>query len=177
MKAPARSLMPALLLATLAACSQGNPEEDAVSGPAPPPAAAFAMRGAVSLDRSLAMIADEVLAAQNEGDLTNRLVRAEAISDRLLETKLPFAWMTARAYGVESLLRQIQSLSDRILAELRRGAHPEEIDRDLKDLAAKVKDLRAGLKSGGGPMPISLDSLLAAYSADSLLKITQTGGE
>lgn len=170
-----RILIPLFLIAATA-CNQDNPEEAAVSGPAPPPATAFAVRGAVSLDRTLEMIEREIVAAEG-GDLADRLVRAEAITDRLLETQLPFAWMTARAYGVESLLRQIQSLADRILAEVRSGVRQETIDRDLKDLRDKVRDLRAGLKAGGGPMPLSLDSLLAAYAADTLLKATQVGGE
>ena len=168
-----KKLIPVLLL-TLG-CSQENPEE-AVRSPAAPPAAALAMpRGAVSLERSLIALEQELDAAANSDDRADRLIRAEAITDRLLETRLPFAWMTARAYGVQSLLRQIQSLADRIIAELRSGEKAEIIEQDVADLRAKVKELQAGLRAGGGAMPLSLDSLLAAYAADSLLKLQDTG--
>lgn len=151
------------------ACSRETPEETA-------PATALApVRGAASLESTLVLLERELNSAMDSEDRAERLVAAEAITDRLLETQLPFAWLTARAYGVQSLLRQIQSLADRIVAELRSGEKTEIIERDVRDLKSKVQELRAGLRAGGGNPPISLDSLLAAYAADSLMKLQDQG--
>src|SRR5687768_2087977 len=166
-----------VLLALLTACAPGDPEELGISESAPPPAAAFTpARGMASLDSTLATLEKELTAAiENEGELDERTNVAEAITDRLLETQLPFAWLTGRSYGVEPVLRQIQSLADRVRAEIRNEAPLDNIKRDLVTLRTKVTDLRAALRGGGGNVPLSLDSLLAAYAADSLLKIVDTG--
>jgi hypothetical protein len=168
-----------LLLPALLACSQGNPEEAAISSPAPPPAAALApLRGPVQLDRTLAQLEGELVRAINGvGDFNAHLIRAEAITDRLLETQMPFAWLNARRYGVEPMLRQIQSLADRILAQMRSGVGSDEVERETRAMHKRVRDLRFALRAGGGSPPLSLDSLLAAYAADSLLQIIERGGE
>ena len=102
---------------------------------------------------------------------------AEAISDRLLETQLPFTWLQDRAYGVPSMLRQIQALADRIVAEQLWGGPVMDQQKlaDLQDLQNKVKTLRAGLRGKGGVSPLPLDSLLAKYAADSLFKLVDAG--
>jgi hypothetical protein len=168
-----------LLLPWIVSCQQSNPEEDAVSSPAPPPSMALApIRGHVRLDQTLAQLESELAAAiRDDGQFTERLTNAEAITDRLLETQLPFAWITSRSYGVESVLRQVQSLADRLLAQLRSGVREEVVRRDAREMYQRVRDLRLALRAGGGAPPLSLDSLLAAYAADSLLQIIELGGE
>lgn len=168
-----------LLLPWIVACQRSNPEENAISAPAPGPSVALApLRGQVRLDQTLAQLESQLAAAlRDDSQFTEHLINAEAITDRLLETQLPFAWITSRSYGVESILRQIQSLADRLLAELRSGVREEVVRRDARDMYQRVRDLRIALRAGGGALPISLDSLLAAYAADSLLKIIELGGE
>jgi hypothetical protein len=168
-----------LLVPVLLACSPGNPEEAEVSSPAPPPAAALApLRGPVHLDQTLAQLEGELVRAINGvGDFNTHLIRAEAITDRLLETQMPFAWLRSRSYGVEPMLRQIQSMADRILAQMRSGMGEEAVERETREMHKRVRDLRFALRAGGGSPPLSLDSLLAAYAADSLLKIIERGGE
>jgi hypothetical protein len=159
-------LMVALVLA---GCEKSPPEETALSGPAPPAAALISLSGGLTLDQALAMMERELsYALRGEGDVAARLEIAETITDRLLETQLPFAWITSRSYSVEPMLRQIQALADRIIAERRSGEHPDVVRRDMVDLLALVRGLRAGLSQGGGPQPASLDSLLARYAADTL---------
>ena len=108
-----------LIPALLAGCRRNNPEEAAVSSASPPPAAALAREhrslddGLGQLDRLLAL----AIRSHLEGDeAEGHLMRAEAITDRLLETDLPFHWMRARDYSVESAVRQIQALADRVIA-------------------------------------------------------------
>jgi hypothetical protein len=166
-----------LMLPLAAACARSNPEDAQVSSPAPPPSAAL-VRGPVRLDQTLAQLEAELAAAiRGDGNFSDHLINAEAITDRLLEAQLPFTYITARAYGVESMLRQIQSLADRVLAEMRTNVRQEIVERDTRDIYNRVRDLRAALRAGGGAMPLSLDSLLAAYAADSLLQIIERGGE
>lgn len=164
-----------LALILLAACKRGNPEEFAVSGPEPPPAAAL-VRGGATLDSSLVALERELDAALS--DASQRIERmkiAEAMTDRLLETQQPFQWLKSR-YGVDAMLRQIQSLADRIQAQMRTDPPPapDVLQRDMRDLREKVRSLRAALREGGGPAPLSLDSLLALHARDSLV-ITDRG--
>ena len=165
-----------LLAGALTACRR-NPEDDAVSDPSPPPAAALS-RQHQSLDDGLKQLDAELAAAMGGNldgdDAKNRLLQAEAITDRLLESELPFHWLKARDYSVESAVRQIQSLADRIVAKMRNGMDGQEILADVRDLRRKTLDLRRGLALGGGPAPISLDSLLAGYANDSTI-VTDVG--
>jgi hypothetical protein len=166
-----------LALPVLAACDRGN-EDAALSAPPPPAAAVAPLGGGQALDQALELIERELdHSVRGEGNVRERLERAEAITDRLVETQLPFAWITSRSYGVEPMLRQIQVLADRIMAQQRGGVHPDAIRRDLVDLLELVRGLRAGLKEGGGPHPPSLDSLLARYAADTLARAGPGGGE
>jgi len=170
-----------IIVMVAGACQRSNPEESAVSGPAPPPAAALVpLKGADQLDETLYLLEkelNEALAGDLDGDGVNRLVRAEAISDRLLETRLPFAWLNSQQYAVEPKLRQIQALADRILAQQRTGIRRETIHRDLMDLRRRVVELRVALREGGTHMPPSLDQLLAGYAADSGTISKDPGGE
>jgi hypothetical protein len=158
-----------LSIVVLAAGCRRNPEDDPVSEPAPPPAAALAGRGQ-SLDVSLQLLEKELSAALGSGlDETGEIhvLTAEAITDRLLEAELPFKWLTSTRYSVESHVRQIQALADRVVAELRSGTDQATLMRDATDLRRKVISLRAALTKGGGNPPASLDSLLARYANDS----------
>jgi hypothetical protein len=159
-----------ILTILLAACGSGNAEDSPGTGSGQAPAAALVpMRGEVALDQALMNIERELLLGLRDQDEMDRhLERAEAITDRLLETQMPFAWVNSRSYGVEPMLRQIQALADRIVAERRNNSPRESIRRDLTDLRLLVRRLRLGIRAGGGPQPPSLDSLLARYAADTL---------
>lgn len=165
-----------LLLACLcltAACRDSDPN---TSSAAPPIAELGRVAG--TLDQALGLLERELSAAmESGGDMKAHLERAEAISDRLLETQLPFTWLQDRAYGVASMLRQIQALADRIVAQQLWGGSvmTQRMLADLQDLQNKVRTLRAGLQGPGGPAPMSLDSLLAKYAADSLFKLVDAG--
>ena len=166
-----------MLIAASAGCRR-NPEESAVSQPAPPPAAALARRGA-TLDESLRDLEKELsgaLGAGVKGSGEENIMRAEAITDRLLEAQLPFTWLTGQSYRLEAYVRQIQALADRLVAEMRSGGDSGNMMRDATDLRRKVVELRRALALGGGNPPQSLDSLLAAHPADSTI-ITGDGGE
>ena len=159
----------------IAACGR-NPEESAISDAAPPPAAALA--GRQSIDQGLRLL-DAELAAAMAGNLGSseakaRLMTAEAISDRLLEAELPFRWLNARDYSVDAMIRQIQSLADRIVAKLRNGMGGQDILVDVRDMRQKVLMLRRDLAAGGGAAPVSLDSLLARYGNDTTV-VTDPG--
>lgn len=160
-----------VILLGLPACQPGNPEESAVSDPAPPPAMVLApMRGRPELDQMLELLQKELDSAVDQTDQSaaTHLVRAEALTDRLLETRLPFEWMVKSQYAVQPRLRQIQALADRILAQIRSGARPDDIRRDVLFLRKMVVDLREGLRQEGSAAPPTLDRLLAAYAGDTL---------
>lgn len=159
-----------LLVLPLASCRR-NPEENAVSLPAPPPAAALAGQGK-SLDSSLIELGTELSKAIGSGMDDNgktHMLRAEAITDRLLETRLPFSWLASTSYSLESYVRQIQALADRIVAEMRSGMDKAVLMHDVAELRARVVGLRRAMAAGGGKAPPSLDSLLATTPADTVL--------
>jgi len=157
-----------LLLVAVTACRRDLAEEQA-SAPAPPPAAEIApVRDSETLDERLDRLSYELARAYEgrlEGDAVGRMLRAEAITDRLLEVKPPFPWL-ARGYSVDARLRQLQALADRIVAELRRGTEPEELLDELQALMQAAEDLQVALREGGGDMPTPLDSLLASTLPD-----------
>jgi hypothetical protein len=166
-----------LLSVLLVGCTRPNPDELGAAASAPEPSAAFVrLNGAATLDNSLAQMQKELNeAVAHQDQLTERLIRAEAISDRLLETRQPFAWISTSSYGVEPMVRQIQALADRVLAELRGGMSTQAVMPDVRLLQTKVARLRAGIKAGGGAAPPSLDALLAAYAADTLATGADSG--
>lgn len=152
-----RSLL-VLLLLTLTSC--GESTSDRMSGETPP-AAAFRLSGG-EVDR----LSDELSALQEELERvatgeSERLLNAEAITDRLLHAERPVDWLATR-YDVEARLRQIQSMADGLVARLRRGASMERVEQELAILRESVRDLQAQLSEpGGGRAPPPLDSLLA----------------
>jgi hypothetical protein len=90
------------------------------------------------------------------------LYRAEAITDRLLDSRLPFEWLTAERYSVDARLRQIQALADRVTAQLRTRAPRESALEDARALRGDVQRLQAELAEGGGAAPTPLEQLLSA---------------
>lgn len=151
---------------TLAACTQRNREYDPLSAPPPPPAAVLAPAlDSLPLDRKLArmqQLLDEALANGITGPGSTRIVAVEMLSDRLLEVPPPFAWLRT-GYATEARLREIQSLADRVVAELRRDDTDEAIAAtDTRELRNDIVNLRRELALGGTAAPPSLDSLLAS---------------
>lgn len=165
-----------VLLLILAAGCKRNPEEQSVSDPAPPPAAALAQR--MTLDESLKELEKELseaLGAGLDSDGVNRILRAEAITDRLLETEMPFTWLR-NAYSLDSYVRQLQAMADRLIALMRSGADTDVLITETTVLRRKVIYVRQALALGGGKSPLPLDSLLAAHPADSTI-VTDEAGE
>jgi hypothetical protein len=161
----------AFVLLVLAAACRRNPEESAVSQPEPPPAAALAVQGK-SLDANLRDLEVELSKALGSGidkSGEEHMLRAEAITDRLLEVELPYTWLRATNYSLEGYVRQIQALADRIVAELRSGTDRGTVMQDATLLRREVIGLRRNLAMGGEKAPVPLDSLLAGMVADSTL--------
>lgn len=161
-----------LLIALLSAGCRRNPEDAAVSEPAPPPAAMLAGAQDQSLDQQLRLLEKEVSDALAEGvDKAGQqhMFRAEALTDGLLESKLPFMWLTSTSYSLEGYVRQIQALADRIVAEIRSGTDRGTITQDAIALRRSAAQLRRALAMGGGNPPVPLDSLLAGIPADTTL--------
>jgi hypothetical protein len=164
------------LIVTASGCQQ-NPEESAVSQPAPPPASALARQN-LPLDQSLKELEKELSTAIGRGmdaSAEANILRAEAITDGLLESEMPFSWLTANSYSLDSYLRQIQALADRVVAQLRSGVEQTVIIREVIDLRRKVISVRRSLAQGGGASPPSLDSLLAGHPADSVITADEDG--
>jgi hypothetical protein len=159
------------LLAGGVGCQGRNPEEERMSDPAPPPAAMIAPdRESMTLEEKLALLERELSAAlqgELEGRALTRMLRAEAITDRLLESAPPFPWL-ATNYSVDTRLRQLQALADRVVAQLRRDAPRERVLRDVAALHKQVVELQEELAQGGIDPPVPLDSLFAGVAVDSL---------
>jgi len=110
---------------------------------------------------------DSVLAAGLDDSGPGRLERAEAISDRLLETRLPFAWISAESYSVEARLRQVQTMTDRVSAMRAGGARSEEVLIEVDSLRAAVARLRHDLAAGGHAAPPPVQQLLSTMDVRS----------
>lgn len=155
------------LLLPLVGCRDND---DQLSGPAPPPAALIApVRESMSLNERLAVLESELSAAiagELQDDAVTRVVRAEAVTDRLLEADIPVKWID-EGYFVEARLRQIQASADRLLAQIRRGETRSQVLTDVKSLHEDVVELRAALhRSPGRVAPEPLDSLLETAPPD-----------
>lgn len=148
-----------------------SPEDAAVGAEAPPPAAALTEIGSTTpLDEGLALLEaelDSVLRGElADAERNARLLRAEAITDRLLETRLPFEWIDAANYSLAARLRQIQALGDRVIAQLRSGAPGDSLIADIANLRGDVAGLRAAIAEGGTRAPPSLEQLLSDFEAN-----------
>jgi hypothetical protein len=146
-------------IAILAGCGRApQPDDGLRAGQAAPPP-----RTNPSLDASLARMEaelDTALAAGVDGAGIERLYRAEEISNRLLESHLPFAWLEDENYSVDARLRQIQSVADRVVARIRSSGRQEELTADVESLRAEIRTLRAGLAHGGTAAPIPIERIL-----------------
>lgn len=115
------------------------------------------------LDSMLALL-DQQLAAAHEGQLEGSALDAyhvaEAISDRLLEARMPFEWIAAEDYSIQSRLRQIQSAADRVLAQTQASFEREVVLNDLRILRDDVADLRSSIAAGGTRAPPTIEALL-----------------
>lgn len=155
-----------ILVLTAAGCRPRTDESDGAD--AAPPAAAVAPIAGAPLDTALALVDTELrLAIDNRLDNTGfaHFQRAEALSDRLLETRFPFQWLKGQSYSLEARLRQIQALADRVMAQLRSGTPPDSAMYELRMAQAEVASLRQALRLGGGAAPASLDKLMAGQDS------------
>lgn len=105
------------------------------------------------------------MSGQLDGDAGNEFLRAEAITDRLLEARMPFEWIPSQSYSLESKLRQIQSSADRVLAQLRTAAPKPQMLQELRTLRTDVAMLRQTIAAGGAPAPVPVDRLLSGDTA------------
>jgi hypothetical protein len=152
-------------VASAAACGPRQPDDGSEQ-------AAVAMLAAVRpgepLDSMLWRLDQHLVNAmsdQLEDESLIELHRAEALTDRLLEARMPFEWITGEQYSVQSRLRQIQSLADRVIAEVETMAPREQLLLDLRELRTEVVELREALTKGGTRAPPSIEELLAADSS------------
>ena len=147
------------VLPAVTACGR-DPGSERLEGREAPPAAAMLSprQGTVTLADQLDLLLSEMEAGM-AGD-PDRLLRAEAITDGLMEARRRFDWL-GTGYDVEARLRQLQAMADRVVAKLRRGAVLAEVEEDVGTLARAVTDLRHQMATTqGGPAPPLLDSLL-----------------
>ena len=159
-------LVPALLAA---ACGQ-PPDDAGLGAEAPPPAAALTeVNSATPLDHGLVLLRQDlapVIAGDVDGAEANSvLLRAEALTDRLLETRLPFQWLSNDGYGLDARLRQIQARADRVVALLRSGAPPDTVLAGVRALDQDAADLRTAIARGGTRAPPPLEQLLSEYES------------
>jgi len=103
---------------------------------------------------------DSALEAGLDEDGVRNLDRAEVISDRLLETRLPFAWISADSYSLEARLRQIQSLVDRAVSLRAGGVRREDVTAQVRQLAEALDSLRFDIAAGGTAAPPPIEQLL-----------------
>jgi hypothetical protein len=127
------------------------------------------VRAGTPLDDMLRMLDERLAAAMAgplEGSASEEFARAEAITDRLLEARVPFEWLTAEQYSLESRLRQVQSSADRILAQMQTGVAADTIVKNLTELRQDVARLRETVARGGTRAPPPVDRLLAGDTTD-----------
>lgn len=158
-----------VVLALAAAPACGRSPDEAIAQPAtPPPAAALVpLSSDHSVEQALELLARELDATlQSElGDGGAGIIRAEAITDRLLETRRPFEWIPDERYLVDSRLRQVQAEADRILAQFQSATPRDTVLAAVRALAGEVARLREDLAGQGTPAPPSLEQLLAGDTA------------
>ena len=154
-----------ILLTSLFACGPTAAPDDA---PAATIAVMAEIRPGTPLDEMLETLDQHLvnaMAGQLEGDAGDEFLRAEAITDRLLEARMPFEWIPSESYSLESRLRQIQSSADRIMAQLRTAAPRPQMLQDLRSLRTDVARLRQTVAAGGTPAPVPVDRLLSGDTA------------
>lgn len=156
-----------LVAPALAACD-GNSPDGSASAQAPPPWAAAPLATGMPLDEMLDTLEHELTTAldddTDDDERMERLIRVEAITDRLLDSRMPFDRLDDGNYSVGARLRQIQSLADRVTARIQSRAPRVDVIVEARDLLRIVRELRAGLAEGGTGAPPTLGELLAADS-------------
>jgi hypothetical protein len=159
-----RWIVAAVLAALMSGCSGGGQ-------PAPearPDALALLAAGSdtVPLDTQLTRLDGLAGAALNAAGVQRQssITEMEVLSDGLLESQLPFRRL-AGGYSLESRLRQLQALADRIDAEAQRGEEPDSVRADLRSMRYQVQELRRALTRPGAPVLPPIDSLLSAWDA------------
>jgi hypothetical protein len=151
-----RSLRVSLFVSVLVVACRGSTPDD---GAATDLSAAASLPDATSLplDQLLEMLQKELdLVFENEKseeEATAHLIRAEELTDRLLDSRIPFEWLSAEQYSVDARLRQIQALADRVLAQIRIREPWPSIMADARTLRESVERLRAELAEGGTAAP------------------------
>jgi hypothetical protein len=162
------------LVVTCAALACGRPPQTLLDEDAerPPTAGMLApVDPRQPLPALLEVLERELIAVQQaptEAEQELRMLRAEAITDHLLEADAPFDYLR-EGYYLAARLRQIQARADRIVAQLRRSRMPGRFattpfpESEVAQLRQEVAALRGALAAGGAPPPIPLDSLLAPY--------------
>jgi hypothetical protein len=148
-----------------AACAPAPPEETPVQSAA---AVMMQIPPGTSLDSLLFRLDEHLVAAltgRMEGEAVIEFRRAEAITDRLLEARLPFEWIPDEQYSLQSRLRQIQSAADRVLAYLDTGAPRDTMLMELRVLRDDVVALRQTVARGGARAPPRLDQLMRDTAA------------
>ncbi len=162
-----RLTSPILVCLVVTACGRSATEDGTGNGS--PAAAMVPVPAGLSLGRMLELLDRELEAALadgvGEGEATERLIQAENITDRLLDSRIPYEWLNREQYSVEARLRQIQALADRVIAQIRIREPWTAIIADARTLRENVQRLRAGLAEGGGAAPPPLQELLASDSA------------
>jgi hypothetical protein len=151
-----------LVLVLAAACGRSDGDvrlTDALDLPAEEVSGLPLERILQRLEAQLDSAIDEGLGA---GEI-RRLAAAEAVSDRLIETGLPFEWIRVdNGYSVEARLRQIQALADRVMAQARGGVDRDSLAADVRTFRDRVRGLREDLEKGGGTPPVPVAGLLRA---------------
>jgi hypothetical protein len=154
-----------LLTSSLAACGPPAPPEESRGATI---AVMAAIRPGTPLEDMLERLDQHLVSAmagQLDGSAGEHFLLAEAITDRLLEARMPFAWIPSEGYSLESKLRQIQSSADRIMAQLRTAAPRTQSLQDLRILRSEVARLRQTVAAGGDPAPIPIERLLSGDTA------------
>lgn len=160
------------------ACGRSDEVEVAAIGAPPPAVVLTSALGPLTLHDKLFLLDQELAAgaarARVDDEAISRFYRAEAITDRLLVSDAPFRWL-AEGYDVDAKIRRIQSLADRIVAQVRRGAPESGILEDVAALRRLVNELQGALSVPGGAAPPTLDALLASVRADSIRAVVGEG--
>jgi hypothetical protein len=156
-----RSVVLVLMAVLLPACNDVPWARQPEAAPAATQGQAFAP-GATLAD-GLAIIdatLDSALSSDFDDTGVQQLLRAEALSDRVLETDIPFGWLATQNYSVEARVWQIQAQADRIVARLRAGARREDLVPEAEALRRDVNALRSAIAAGGKAAPAPVDRLL-----------------
>lgn len=155
-----------LLTSAAATCGPSRPPDES---PQATIAVMTEMRPGTPLDEMLERLDQylvNAMAGQMEGDALNEFSRAEAVTDRLLEARMPFEWIPSDRYSLESRLRQIQSSADRVMAQVRTGAPRTQMLQDLRVLRTDVARLRQTVAAGGTQAPVPVERLLSGDTAE-----------